>query len=144
MNESCAVCTESTPLEQVFESMQRSGDPFAVVVENNAHRKPIGIITEYDICFQIVGRSRNPKGMAAANVMNTRIVKAGRDQSVSDCVKLAEKSDTARILVVDENGILCGTISRDDLARSRRLTADNGLSHRPYADLQVSRMDRIF
>ena len=145
MTERGVVCTESMPLEQVYEMMQKAPDGFATVVENHAHQKPIGIITEHDICLQIVGKRRNPKGMAAANVMDTKIIKALRDLTVSECAKLAQKNGNARILVVDENGILCGTVNKADLVEPRQVRSVGIAVGRPhYADHQVSQVDRIF
>lgn len=143
MTKTSAVCTESMPLERVYEMMQQSADRFAIVVENQAHQKPLGIITEHDICLQILGRNRNPRGMAAANVMNTRIVKANRNLSVPDCAKLIDEGFAQRIFVVDDNGILCGTVAQTDLIPSKSLRSA-GHRYPSYADFQVSRMDRIF
>lgn len=143
MGEKGAVCTESMPLQQVYEMMRQSDGGFATVVENHAHQKPIGIITEHDICLQIVGKNRNPKGMAAANVMNTEVIKARRDLSVSECAKLAQKSATAKILVVDENGILCGTVDKDDLTQPRH-SRSISVGHPHYDEYKFSQVDRIF
>jgi len=140
-----AVCTESMPLRQVYEMLQQSGGDFATVVENHAHQKPLGIITEHDICLQVVGKNRNPKGMAAANVMNTKITKVTSDMSVAECAELAEENGTARLLVVDENGILCGTVDKADLIQAKPARPASIAFGRPhYADYQVSRVDRIF
>lgn len=145
MTEKGAVCTESMPLQQVYEMMRQSAGGFATVVENQAHQKPIGIITEHDICLQIVGKNRSPKGMAAANVMNTKITKVVRDTSVSECARLAEENGAERILIVDENGILCGTVAKADLVTAKQppsLTTGYRSPH--YSGYQVSRADRIF
>ncbi len=145
MSEKGAVCTESMPLQQVYEMMRQSDGGFATVVENHAHQKPIGIITEHDICLQIVGKNRNPKGMAAANVMDTKIIRVTGEMSVAECAELVEENGAARLLVVDENGILCGTVAKADLVPAKPARSTGiayGRSH--YADYQVSRVDRIF
>ena len=139
------VCTESMPLQQVYEMMQQSGSGFATVVENRAHQKPLGIITEHDICLQVVGRNRDPKGMAAANVMNTKFTKVNCDSTVTECARLAEECGAEKILIVDENGILCGTVEKTDLVLLEPVNSNRiGYSRQHYADYQVSRVDRIF
>lgn len=145
MKETGAVCTESMPLQQVYEMMRQSGGGFATVVENHAHQKPLGIITEHDICLQVVGKNRDPKGMAAANVMNTRFTKVNRDLGMAECARLAEECGAEHILVVDENGILCGTLDKTDLAAAIPAASNRvGFTRTHYADYQVSRVDRIF
>lgn len=133
------------PLKRVYEMMQQSSGGFAVVVENLAHQKPLGIITEHDICLQVIGKNRDPKGMAAANVMNTKFIKANHDSSVAECARLAEEHGAEKILVVDENGILCGTVDKIDLVPAIPVTSNRiGYSRPHYADYRVSRVDRIF
>ncbi len=145
MNVKNVVCTESTPLEQVFELMQRSRDGFATVVENRVHQKPIGIITEHDICVQIVGKSRNPRGMAAANVMNTKIVKASHDANVADLAKFSGKKGMTAIMVVDNEGILCGTVSAEELSRPWPQQPDDApLVLAPNFNFASPQTDRIF
>ena len=56
MRTNFVVCTEDMPLEKVFEEMVGADTEHAVVVEGLAHSVPIGVITERDICLQVLGR----------------------------------------------------------------------------------------
>ena len=144
MNQNVAICTEDMPLEQVFELIDEGAAHHVCVVESYAHRKPIGLITEHDICLQIIGRRRSPRGLTAANVMNTRLVKTDANQSLSECAKLFDGCDSKAMCIVDESGVLSGTIRRRDLESA--LATESGANMQPkpyYANYQIA-MDRIF
>lgn len=108
INENPAICTEDLPLEQVYKLMQEKDSDHVVVIESKAHRIPIGIVTEHEICVQVVGRGRSPRGMTAANVMNTDFAKAGLESDVSDC--RLDDHVRCRVVVVDKNGALQGML----------------------------------
>ena len=108
IDKNLAVCTEELPLEQVYKLMQEKNSEQVVVIESKAHRIPIGIVTEHEICMQVVGRGRSPRGMTAANVMNTHFIKADLRSNLSDCRQGGKRNQ--RIVVVDENGDLQGVL----------------------------------
>ena len=136
------VCTEETPLQKVFERMDAAGAEHAVVVEGLAHSIPIGVITEHDICAQILGRGRNPRGMTAANVMNTNIAKI---KARAGSVDLASVGGTPRIIcVVDDNGALCGTVSPRQIDAEPIRSAETSSSPAAVRHFQVSMANRLY
>ncbi len=110
MEDLSTVCTEDTPLEKVYALMRDSGQDTLAVVENRAHRIPIGLITEHIICEHLLGRGRNPRGLTAANVMSTDFHKLERAAEAN--IAGEQFASDLPILVVDENGELCGILSQ--------------------------------
>lgn len=119
MNEDSVVCTEDTPLENVYQLMMGNNLEYVTVVESRAHRIPIGIITEHEICQQIVVKGRSPRGLTAANVMNTHIAKISYAASLADCSDLMQETPAKLVFVTDEDGMLCGTLSRSDVEQKK-------------------------
>jgi CBS domain-containing protein len=119
MNQCAVVCTEDMSLEKVYKLMQENTCDHVIVVENYAHRTPIGIITEHDICLQVVGRGRNPRGLSAANVMNTNITRALATLTLTDCILLMQEAEAKQAFVVDENGTLHGTVTNYDIESTK-------------------------
>jgi len=111
INENPAVCTEDLPLEQVYKLMQEKNSDRVVVIESKAHRIPIGVVTEHEICMQVVGRGRSPRGMTAANVMNTDFVKADLKADISGFDE--RRCGRRPVIVTDENGALQGVLPDD-------------------------------
>ena len=110
MRDVLAVCTEDLPLMRVFEMMERSGTDFVVVVDGQAHRKPLGLITEHQICVQVVAKRRDPRELSAANVMDARLTRLGVSDLLDNCGKVPQRS-----VVVDDRGGLCGWLARSDV-----------------------------
>ena len=110
MRDVLAVCTEDLPLMRVFEMMERAGTGFVVVVDGQAHRKPLGLITEHQICVQVVAKRRDPRELSAANVMDARLTRLSVSDLVDNCSQPPERS-----VVVDERGGLCGWLARSDI-----------------------------
>lgn len=146
MNKDSVICTEDTSLEKVFELMTQSGSDYVSVVESRAHPMPIGTITERDICLQIIGKGRNPRGMTAANVLNTNVVKALNDLTTNECLRLMQIKSSERVFIVDEDGILCGTITRTEIEQSadKKPSAGNALSEAAGYSYISPGINRIF
>ena len=107
-----AECTEDTKLEKVFELIQ-TGDPgVVVVVDSPAHRRPIGVVTERSICEQIIARGKNPRGLTAGSVMDSRIKKVRANAAAET---LEAGADVAAIVVVDADRHVCGLVSKEKI-----------------------------
>lgn len=119
MNKSAVFCTEETPLTKVYEIMSENGCDYIPVVESRAHLIPIGVISEHDICHQILGRGRNPRDMSAANAMNTNIIKINDCSDIDECLNQMQSGKASRVFIVDENGRLCGTLSRAEIEKNK-------------------------
>jgi CBS domain-containing protein len=146
MNRNFVVCTEDTSLEKVFELMTENVCDYVSVVESRAHPMPIGTITEHDICLQIVGRGRNPRGMTAANILNTQVVKAIGDLNLNECLNLMQIKSAERVFVVDEDGMLCGTVTRTEIEKQFESQSSNGnmLSNMSLQNYSAPGINRLF
>ena len=147
INKNAVVCTEDTSLEKVFELMTENGCNCVAVVESNRHRSPIGIITEHDICRQLIGKNRNPRGMRAANVMNTNISKANGDLSLNECLHLIQIKSAERILIIDDDGILCGSLTKAEIEKSLENKSPNNrkiMNDAPFYSYNSPGINRIF
>jgi CBS domain-containing protein len=135
-----AVCTEDFLLEQVYKLMQEKNEDHVVVIDSKAHKIPIGVVTEHEICMQVIGRGRNPRNLTAANVMNADFVKVDQRSSLSDY--RLEMREGRRILVVDENGSLQGVLPKD-LSEERASVPERPFKNVvPASSVQI--FDRIF
>lgn len=137
------VCTEEMPLEEVFSLMDRRSADHVVVIESYSHRKPIGMVTEHDICMHIIGRGRDPRGLTAANVMNTQILRARASDSLAECREMFDRTGFRMLCVVNENGSLDGTVNlaefESELEKVRTALPENHTFFREHVV-----MDRIF
>lgn len=112
-----ACCTPETNLQQVAQLMVEEDCGCIPVVEQPENLKPVGIITDRDICCRTVARGKNPLEMTAGQAMSSPVMSVTRDTSLKECCRLMEEEQVRRLIVVDQNGSCCGIIAQADIAR---------------------------
>ena len=110
MSTCTAECTEDTPVEQVYDLMQKCDHGFVIVIDSESHRVPLGLVSEHSICEQIVGKGRKLRGLTAGSVLDGRIKKVPDTATAEECSTLFESTKLAAVVVVNNKGGLCGII----------------------------------
>ncbi len=78
---------------------------------------PIGIITEKDIAKTIYALGDKPiKSVKVSGFMSKKLITVKKTDSIYDCAKLMKKNRIGSIIVLGNNGILEGLITKTDLA----------------------------
>ncbi len=106
------ICTEDMPLESVYELLSSTKDGMVVVIESESHRVPIGIVNANSICEQIIRRKRDPRGLAAGNVLDASYMRVEGTAQLSVC---GERPDADTIVVVDEDRRFAGVVKRAEV-----------------------------
>jgi uncharacterized membrane protein/CBS domain-containing protein len=78
--------------------------------------RPIGIITDRDIVVRAVAQNRDPAATPVRQIMTASTVCCHENDSVEDAAALMEQHQIRRLMVVDDQGCLCGMVSLGDLA----------------------------
>jgi CBS domain-containing protein len=86
------------------------------VVEDEETMKPVGVVTDRDICCRTVAEGKNPLEMTAGEVMTSPAVTVEPEDSVDDCCQVMEENQIRRVVVVDKRGGCCGMMAQADLA----------------------------
>lgn len=119
----CRECTEDTPVEKVYELIQKCDQGSVVVIDSERHRVPLGIVTGHSICEQIVAKSRSIRGLTAGDVLDWRIKKIPETAAAEECARFIDGSWPAAGVAVDARGRLRGLVSPAEVA-SMALAAD--------------------
>jgi CBS domain-containing protein len=121
-----ACCTPETSLQQVAAMMVEHDCGCIPVVESQASLKPVGVVTDRDICLRTVARGRNPLTLTAGDCMSSPVITVSPEMSVKECCQMMEDNQIRRVLVVDEAGACRGIIAQADVARhaSKQQTAE--------------------
>lgn len=117
MTKDPACCTPETKLQEVAQLMVQHDCGCIPVIENTASRKPVGTITDRDICCRTVAEGKNPLEMKASDCMTTPAVTITPETSIEDCCHAMEEKQVRRVPVVDERGGCCGMVAQADVAR---------------------------
>jgi len=120
-----ACCTPESSLQDVAAMMAEHDCGCIPIVESLASLKPVGVITDRDICLRTVAQGRNPLTLTARDSMSSPVVTVTPEKSVKDCSQMMEDNQIRRLVVVDETGGRCGIIAQADVARraSKQQTA---------------------
>ena len=113
-----ACCSRETPLSDVAQKMVENDCGCIPVVDEDG--KPVGVVTDRDICCRVVATGKNPAELIAADCMTERCVTATPETSLDDCCAVLEENQIRRAVVVDEEGRCCGIVAQADIAKCRR------------------------
>jgi len=87
------------------------------LVVTDSKKYPIGIITEKDIAKTIYALGDKPiKSIKVSGFMSKKLVTIKKTGSIYDCAKLMKKNRISSVIVLGNNGILEGLITKTDLA----------------------------
>jgi CBS domain-containing protein len=117
MSEVLAAATLNTSLHEAAQMMADFDCGCLPVIENEANKKPIGMLTDRDITLRTVAHNKNPLNMNAGEVMTDNVITVTPETSVEDCIAVMEKNQIRRVAVVDADGNLCGMVAQADIAR---------------------------
>ena len=117
MTRNVACCTPDTPLQRVASMMVDCNCGEIPVVDALDTMRPIGVVTDRDICCRTVAEGRNPLSLSARDCMSSPCITIHVDAPIDECVDVMENNRIRRVPVVDASGRCCGIIAQADLAR---------------------------
>jgi CBS domain-containing protein len=85
------------------------------VIENEQSRKIVGVVTDRDLCMNIVAEGRDPRTTQVHECMTTTVVSCSPQDSVEKATDLMRENQIRRIVVVDEQHRLAGIVSMADI-----------------------------
>ncbi len=113
-----ATCQASTPIVDVARLMRDNDCGLVPVVD--ASGKPVGTVTDRDIALRVVAEGRDVSQCTAQDCMSSPATTVGIDASLSEATDRMEGDQVRRMLVVDNEGRLCGIVAQADVALSGR------------------------
>ena len=108
-------CTANTSVRDAARMMLDCDCGEIPVVDNM--RRPVGVITDRDICCRVVAGGMNVDECTVGECMSSPALTVNMNASVEACCQLMEANQIRRIPVVDQSGCCCGIVSQADLAR---------------------------
>lgn len=107
--------TNDTSLLEAREFLLRHKVGRLPILDNN--KKPVGIITEKDFVraiYKIGGKSIEK--VLVKDVMSKNLITVTRNDTIYKCAKLMQNHKISSILILEENGILAGIVTKTDIA----------------------------
>ena len=114
------VCTPQMNLAEAAALMWENDCGALPVVDYEG--KPVGMVTDRDICFGAATRNRAPSEIAVGEVITGKVFSCGPDDGIHDALKTMRRERVRRLPVVGEDGVLRGILSMNDVV----LKAEDG------------------
>jgi CBS domain-containing protein len=111
-----ACCTPDTSLRQAAQMMERCDCGAIPVVAADDRKRAIGVITDRDIVCRAVAQGIDLSQATVAECMSSRLETIHEGSSIEDCCENMERAQVRRMLVVNDDGELCGIVSQADVA----------------------------
>jgi CBS domain-containing protein len=78
--------------------------------------RAVGVVTDRDLALRSCGEGSDPRTTQVDDVMTREVIECRETQPLADAGRLMEEKKVRRLLVTNEEGLLVGLLSVDDLA----------------------------
>lgn len=121
MTENPTFCLPTDSAQKVASLMQEHVCGLIPVVGSESNRKPVGVVTDRDLCLNIVAAGRDPKRVRVEECMTKTAVCCWPEQDVEKCLQLLKENQIRRLPVCDSEGKLIGIIALADIMRKANI-----------------------
>ena len=120
MTKSPASVTPGATIREAAQLMQREDTGIIPVVDEQAKKRLVGVITDRDIAIRVVAEGRDA-GSRVSEIMSTsQLATCAPDDDVNDAMEAMAKEQVRRIPIVDDRGSLVGIVAQADIVRKAR------------------------
>lgn len=106
-------CRENDTVFSAVEIMKREDTGVVPIVDSND--KPVGIVTDRDICLEVILSKQDPQSTQLSQFVNKDLLTCSPQDDLNRVIDQMKNRQVKRILVVD-NGRIEGIISEHDIA----------------------------
>ncbi|HIE14879.1 TPA: CBS domain-containing protein [Candidatus Bathyarchaeota archaeon] len=107
------ILNENVPVSEAAKIMKSHGEGCAIVTRKDI---PVGMLTERDVTWKVVGEGLDPKSVKIGEVMSSPLVTVDPDADLAEAAKIMERHRVRRLAVVRKNKIF-GVVKAVDIAR---------------------------
>ena len=109
-------CCVPSDMAQKAATVMRDQDTGVIpVIENEQSQRIVGLVTDRDLCMNVVAEGRDPRTAHVEGCMTTAVVACAPNDSMAKATELMKQNQIRRIPVVDEQRKLIGIVSLADV-----------------------------
>jgi CBS domain-containing protein len=108
-------CVPSDTAQRAAKIMRDEDTGAVPIIENEQSRKVVGIVTDRDLCMNVVAEGRDPRTTQVHESMTTTVVSCSPQDSVDKATELMRENQIRRVPVVDEKHRLVGIVTMADI-----------------------------
>ncbi len=110
-------CVPSDSAKHAATIMRAEHAGIVPVIENEQSRKVVGVVTDRDLCMNVVAEGRDPQSVPVAECMTTKVVTCSPNDSTDQATHFMRENQIRRIVVVNEGRELVGIVALADLVK---------------------------
>ena len=115
MTKDPSACVPTDRAPRAARIMRDEDAGFVPVIDNEQSRRVVGVVTDRDLCLNIVAEGRDPNGVEVGTCMTTTVVTCSANDSVPKVTELMKENQIRRVVIVDDEGRLQAVVSMADL-----------------------------
>jgi CBS domain-containing protein len=108
-------CVPSDTAQRAASLMRDEQAGVVPVIENEQSQKIVGVLTDRDLCMNVVAEGRDPGTTRVEDCMTSTVVSCSSQDAVEKATELMRENQIRRIPVVDEQRRLVGIVSMADI-----------------------------
>ena len=85
-----------------------NGDVSSIIIVKKTTQQPIGIVTERDILYRVIGEDRNPSETTLRSIMSSPLVSVSDETSVKEAICIMRNRHIRRLLVKKQDDSILG------------------------------------
>ena len=115
-NRNVVIATRDTSVTELAQLMREHHVGSIIITEaQNECNIPVGIITDRDLVIELLSKDIDTKSISAGDVMSNELVSVRDTNHVYDTLKLMRGKGIRRMPVVNDENVLIGILTVDDL-----------------------------
>lgn len=140
MTKAVKACSRETTLTDVGLIMVSRNCGIVPVVDKNS--KVVGVVTDRDLLLNLVKHDAKPSEITVGTILGSEVHACRPDDSIEDVLHAMCRHKVRRLPVTDDNGIIEGIISLDDIVLESHETG-HALESGPSYDTVVNAFKEI-
>lgn len=116
MNHNVQVVLATAIVQDAAKLMRDNEIGSIVIVDPEAHKKPIGIITERDMNNRIVAENKLPSEIKCKDIMSSPVVSVSPKLRITEAMRQMGTQDIKRLIVMEKQRMV-GIISESDILK---------------------------
>jgi CBS domain-containing protein len=114
-------CSPDQDVTTLAKLMAENNIGFIPIVSDADEHKLVGVVTDRDVCLQVVAKGYDPRFKKIGEIMSRDLLLARTTDSVVLALLMMQTGQVRRLPVIDLEGKLAGIISLDDLICSQAI-----------------------
>ena len=116
-------CVPSDTAQKAATIMRDQDTGVIPVIENEQSQRIVGLVTDRDLCMNVVAEGRDPRTARVEECMTTAVVACAPNDSMAKATELMKQNQIRRVPVVDEERKLIGIVSLADVVERGNVKA---------------------